>query len=98
MRHYECCIKPQPGEIISTAIPLPPESEALIIGTVQDGPDHPVSGVLVLLLRHKDGILLSSTVTDAEGRFYLGPVEPGELYTLRIQAAGVHTRILELTV
>lgn len=98
MRQYECFIKPLPGEIIQATIPLPPESGALITGTVLASPDHPLPGALVLLLRHEDGTLLETTVTDTEGRFYLGPMTPDVLYTLRVRAQGTKTRVLELMV
>ena len=98
MRLYECCIKPSSGEIIDAAVPLPPESAALITGTVLDTPERPLPDALVLLFEKETEKLLLSTVTDDLGRFYLGPVRPDTLYVLRVQASGVHTRILELKV
>ena len=98
MRQYECIIKPLPGEIVQAAVPLPRSQTALITGTVLSPPDTPVAEALVLLLRQEDGALLLSTLTDSEGRFYLGPVAPDTLYILRVQSDDLHTRILELTV
>lgn len=98
MRFYECYIRPQSGEIIDAAIPLPPESGALITGRVFDSPEHPAAGALILLLAQEDGTLLNATTSDMEGRFYLGPVAPDQLYTLRVQYSGTRTRILELMV
>lgn len=97
MRQYECHIKPQPGEIIETTLPLPPDSAALITGTVLSAPDTPAEDALVLLLRHEDGELLSATTTDSQGRFYLGPLPSDQLYTLRVQSGQHSTRILELS-
>lgn len=96
MRQYECHIKPQPGEHIETTIPLPQDTTALITGSVHSHTGTPVPDALVLLLRHQDGMLLDSTLTDSEGRFFLGPVESDQLYTLRVQSGTHQTRILEL--
>lgn len=97
MRQYVFHIKPQPGERVDTVISLPQDPSALICGTVLSPGGTPLAQALVLLLRQEDGSLQSSTVTDEDGRFYLGPVEPELLYTLRIQLEDRETRILELT-
>lgn len=97
MRHYECYIKPQPGEIIQTTVTLPSETTALISGKVLAKDDRPIDHALILLFQ-EDGTLLQTTVTDAHGQFYLGPISPDTLYRLRVQFDGMHPRILELTV
>lgn len=96
MGQYECHIKPQAGEQIEATIPLPQDTTALITGSVQSHTGTPLSEALVLLLRHQDGTLLGSTVTDSEGRFFLGPVEADQLYSLRVQFGTHQIRILEL--
>ena len=97
MRHYECYIKPQPGEIIQTTVTLPTETAALISGRVLSQDDRPIDHALILLFQ-EDGALLQTTVTDEHGQFYLGPISPDALYRLRVQADSMHPRILELTV
>lgn len=96
MGQYTCHIKPQPGEVIQTTVSLPREESALIAGTVLSPGGTPLADALVLLLRHQDGTLLCSTTTDDSGQFYLGPLAPDQLYTLRVQQEDRICRILEL--
>lgn len=98
MHQYLCHIKPQPGELLQTTISLPQDTTALIAGTVLSPRGTPQPDALVLLLRHQDGVPLSSTVTDSDGRFYFGSVEPEQLYTLLVQLEDREVRLLELTV
>jgi hypothetical protein len=96
MRTYSCYLKPGAGEILEVAASLPPEDSALISGLVLEAPDSPVDGALVLLLDQETGNMISHTLSDDQGRFWLGPLEPDRLYTLRVQKHGSRVRTVEL--
>lgn len=96
MRSYEFYIKPAPGECTEAAVPLPQPQGSVISGRAADG-HGPVEGALVLLMEQETGKLLSYTVTDADGRFWFGPLSGEALYLLRIQKLDGQTRAVELT-
>jgi hypothetical protein len=96
MRTYSCYLKPGAGEILDLAATLPAEDSALISGLVAEASDAPVVGALVLLLDQETGNLLSHTLSDDQGRFWFGPLEPDRLYMLRVQKPGGKARTVEL--
>lgn len=98
MRTCEYYIKPSSGEILSAEISLPPESGAIITGTVLTPSHQVVPEALVLLLDRETGNLIGNTQTDEFGHFYLGPVPADTLYIVRVQLQGQHTRPIELNV
>lgn len=96
MQSYEFYIKPMPGEYVEATVPLPQPQGSVISGQVMD--DHgPVEGALVLMIEQESGHLLLYTVTDAQGRFWFGPLSGETLYLLRIQKLDGQTRSVELT-
>ncbi len=62
------------------------DSKGKIIGTVKDPDGAVVSGANVSLL-HTNRAVLGATVSDAEGRFTLGNIEPGD-YQLNVERNG----------
>lgn len=96
MQSYEFYIKPSPGEYVDATVPLSSSSGAIISGLVTDQ-QTPVEGALVLLLEQDSGQLLFYTVTDAQGRFWFGPLSDDTLYLLRVQKLSNQTRTVELT-
>ena len=95
MRSYEFYIKPGPGECAQASVPLPEPSGALIAGRVTAEGD-PVEGALAVLLEQETERLVSYTVTNAQGRFWLGPVDDALLYFLRVQMPDGDVRLVEL--
>jgi hypothetical protein len=96
MRTYSCYIKPGTGELLELTAKLPPEDHALISGLVLEDLDAPVAEALVLLLDQETGALISHTVSDDQGRFWFGSLEPDRLYALRVQKPGSKSRTVEL--
>lgn len=96
MQSYEFYIKPSPGEYVDTTVPLSHPQGSVISGQVTDQ-QSPVEGALVLLLEQESGQLLFYTVTDAQGRFWFGPLSGETLYLLRVQKLSGQTRTVELT-
>lgn len=96
MQSYEFYIKPSPGEYVDATVPLPQAQGSIIAGLVTDQ-QSPVEGALVLLLDQESGQLLFYTVTDAQGRFWFGPLSDDALYLLRVQKLSGQTRTVELT-
>ena len=98
MRSFECTIKPQPGECVQAALPLPPPETSVLNGQVLEPDVSPAEQALVLLLDQESGKTLGYTVTDPLGQFWLGPVPANALYTLRVQKSGVQVRTVEVQV
>jgi hypothetical protein len=61
-----------------------------------EAPNSPVDDALVLLLDQETGNMISHTLSDDQGRFWLGPLDPDRLYTLRVQKQGSKVRTVEL--
>lgn len=96
MAGFRFFIKPAAGECVEASVPLPQPGYALVVGTVTQESGDPVENALVLLLDQDSGALLAHTLSDELGRFYLGPLEGGQLYALRVQKAGGQIRKIEL--
>ena len=98
MRSFECTIKPQPGECVQAALPLPQSEASVLCGQVLEPDGVPAEQALVLLLDQTSGKTLGCTVTDPLGRFWLGPIPADALYTLRVQKSGLQVRTVEVQV
>lgn len=95
MRSNEFYIKPAPGECTTATVPLPQPQSAVISGTVADD-SGPVEGALVLLLEQETRNIHAYTVSDADGRFWFGPLSGEQLYCLRVQKLDGRNRTVEL--
>ena len=91
--------RPSRGEQITTVIRPAEDSAASICGVVADAKQKPVDGALVLLFRTSDGgapDLLARCVTDDDGHFLFGPLEPEALYLIKVFKNGAKLRQLEV--
>ena len=88
-------VKPAAHEIVETTVALSADQRPALAGTVfADG--KPAAGALVTLWCGDSpappvGILY----TDELGRFAFGPLEPGQLYNVRVFKQSGNIRILE---
>ena len=95
-------IKPSEGEIIETTVKLTNEKTSIIKGLVKNESGTGAANACVLLYDTlgKSAVdeyeLKEVTVTDADGHFILGPVEPSVFYAVYIYKNDVKTRELEL--
>ncbi|MDR2615422.1 MAG: carboxypeptidase-like regulatory domain-containing protein [Oscillospiraceae bacterium] len=90
----EFFFKPGEGSHIETRMTLRADAPAIYgVATSPDG--APASDALVLLLRAEDKSFIDRQFTDGDGRFFFGPLEPGELYLVKIHKSGTEVRELE---
>ena len=87
MQSFTCYLTPQPGSRLSVPVSLPAAGHCLIYGQVTDQ-GLPCPDALVLAIAETTGIPDQWCVTDSGGRFYLGPLSPGQVYALRVQKSG----------
>ncbi|MDR1064894.1 MAG: carboxypeptidase-like regulatory domain-containing protein [Oscillospiraceae bacterium] len=87
--------KPGEGSHIETKVTLRAEAQPAICGTVTSDGGSPSPDALVLLLRAGDRSFIDRQFTDEDGQFLFGPLEPGELYLVKIHKAGTTVRELE---
>lgn len=89
--------KPAEGEYIETNVRLVPEKTAAICGTVRDKSDKPQQGALVLLFKSgQENVLLGRHITDEDGQFSFGPLEPDVLYLIKVYKNSIKIRELEI--
>ena len=74
-------------ELVPVPVSLPTADHCLIYGQVTDH-GLPCPDALVLAISEATGIPEQWSITDSSGRFYLGPLVPGQVYALRIQKSG----------
>lgn len=91
-------VRPSAQEIVETAVTLREPDPPVLLGTVTDDSGKPVSHALAVL--YASGGVQPDTVagiscTDAQGRFFFGPLEAGVMYEVRIQADTRPRRVLE---
>ncbi|MDR0839323.1 MAG: carboxypeptidase-like regulatory domain-containing protein [Oscillospiraceae bacterium] len=86
--------KPGVGSHIETRVTLREDTQPAICGTVMAG-DAPAPAALVLLLRAQDRKFVDRQFTDDDGQFFFGPLEPDELYLVKIHRSGTEIRELE---
>ena len=87
MQRFLCYLTPQPGSRLSVPVSLPAADQCLIYGQVTDQ-GLPCPDALVLAIAEATGTPEQWSVTDSSGRFYLGPLPPGQVYELRVQKSG----------
>ena len=78
-------VRPSAQEIVETAVTLREPDPPVLLGTVTDDSGKPVSHALAVL--YASGGVQPDTVagiscTDAQGRFFFGPLEAGVLYEI----------------
>lgn len=87
MQSFSCYVTPQPGNRLSVPVFLPAPDRSLLYGQVTDQ-GLPCPDALVLAISEATGIPEQWCITDSSGRFYLGPLTPGQVYELRVQKSG----------
>lgn len=91
--------RPGRGEQVRTVLQPEPEGAAVLCARALQPDGKPLVGALALLhLPQKDGApeLLACTVTDADGQFYFGPLEPERLYLVKLVQENRKLRELEI--
>lgn len=91
--------RPGRGEQVNTVITPLPEERSAVCGRVVDTRGLPVSDALVLLFRNKEGAapeLISRFLTDEDGQFFFGPLEPEMLYIIKVFKNNIKIRELEI--
>ena len=98
-QNFRFFVKPGPGERVETALTLPQENRALLLGTVRSGPEAaPVRDAAVLLFDSESHRPLLQAYTDEDGVFVLGPLEPERLYIVNVARGDAVVRTLEISV
>ena len=87
MQSFTCYLTPQAGSRLSVPVSLPAADHCLIYGQVMEQ-GLPCPDALVLAISEVTGIPEQWSITDAGGRFYLGPLTPDQVYVLRVQKSG----------
>jgi hypothetical protein len=87
--------KPGAGSYIETRVTLRADAQPAVCGCVTSDDGFPAPGALVLLLRAADRGFIDRQFTDEDGQFFFGPLEPEELYLVKIHKPGAAVRELE---
>ncbi len=91
-------VRPSAQELVETHVTLREPDRPVLLGTVTDDGGKPISDALAVLYA-SGGVepdrVAGVSYTDAQGRFLFGPLEPGVLYEIRIQANTQLHRVLE---
>lgn len=90
--------RPSRGEQITTVIRPAEDPAASICGVITDSREKAVDGALVLLFRTGEGgpELLARCVSDDDGHFMFGPLEPESLYLIKVFKNSTKLRQLEV--
>lgn len=91
--------RPSRGEQINTVISPAEDAASSICGRVVDARGKAVDRALVLLFRADEGDapeMLARSVTDEDGHFLFGPLEPEELYLVKVFKNDAKLRQLEI--
>ncbi len=95
-------IKPSEGEIIETVVKLTQGKSSILRGFVKGEDGSAVSDACVLLYdtlgksNTDEYTLKEAALTDSDGHFILGPIEPSVLYAVYIYKNDLKKRELEL--
>jgi len=89
-------VKPAAHEVVETSVSLALDQRPALTGTVT-GPDgKPIESALVTFYRADSSARpVGALYTDELGRFAFGPLEPGQLYHVKVFHAGDEFRTLE---
>ena len=90
--------RPARGEQVTTVIRPEEEASASICGVITDSREKAVDGALVLLFRSGEGApeLLARCVSDDDGHFMFGPLEPESLYLIKVFKNSTKLRQIEV--
>ena len=91
----EFYFRPSPGECVQTAITLEQQRCSALSGTVLDSQGRGVKDACAVLCG-SSGEVLAMDFTGEDGRFYFAPLEPEQLYRVRVFRSGVKLRELEI--
>ena len=91
----EFFFRPAQGECVQTSVALQEQNQSAVTGTVTDSTGKAVKDACAVLCK-RDGEVLAMFFTQEDGRFYFGPLEPGQLYLVRVFRSGVKLRELEI--
>lgn len=102
MNLYESfCVKPAANERIETVVHIHPDRRPALLGTVLDARHRPVEDALVAVYRsggaEAPDTPVGSLYTDELGQFAFGPLEPDQLYQVRVFKSSDNVRSLELS-
>ena len=92
--------RPGRGEQVQTTIRPEPTGAAAICGRVLGGGGRPLPGAMALLQRpREEGVpeTVASCVTADDGQFLFGPLEPEQLYLVKIFHNNTKLRELEVS-
>ncbi|MDL2300259.1 hypothetical protein LJC01_01285 [Clostridiaceae bacterium OttesenSCG-928-D20] len=92
-------IRPAKGEQVYTVVEPNAEEKAAICGKVVDIKGGAVEAALVLLFQSADNgesRLISRFLTDEDGYFLFGPLEPETLYLIKVFKNDIKIRELEI--
>lgn len=89
-------VKPASHEVVETTVSLAADKRPALIGTVVGKDDKPVEAALVTFYRaDAPAAPIGALYTDEMGRFAFGPLEPGQLYHVKVFKASEGIRTLE---
>lgn len=89
-------VKPASHEIVDTAISLSLDARPALTGTVVDTSGKPVAEAFITLYRaDTPAAPIGALYTDELGRFAFGPLEPGQLYHVKVFKRSADIRALE---
>lgn len=93
-------VKPAENERVETTVHIHPDRRPALLGTVLDTAGRPVTAALVAVYRsggaEAPDTPVGSLYTDELGQFAFGPLEPDQLYQVRVFKRGDGARSLEL--
>lgn len=89
-------VKPAAHEVVETRVSLALDRRPALIGTVVGPDEKPIDAALVTFYRaDAPSRPIGALYTDELGRFAFGPLEPGQLYHVKVFHAADDIRTLE---
>lgn len=89
-------VKPAAHEVVETRVSLALDCRPALVGTVVNAQDKPVEAALITFYRADAPTRpIGALYTDEFGRFTFGPLEPGQLYHVKVFHATDNIRTLE---
>lgn len=91
--------RPGRGEQVQTTVQPEAICAGAICGYVLGPGRRPLQGAMVLLQRPREGAApeaLGSFITDDDGQFFFGPLEPEQLYLVKVFHNNIKLRELEI--
>lgn len=89
-------VKPAANEIIATRSALSPDQRPALTGAVTGADGKPAAGALVTIYRAgASEAPIGALYTDEQGQFTFGPLDPGQLYHVKVFHPSDNIRALE---